>query len=88
LDFACLASRLAVEVDGEAHERRDRSERDRRRDAYLRAQGFQILRLSARDVLKNMEGVIITIVGACDTRLPHHPSAAPSGPPPRAGEVQ
>ncbi|HYE26911.1 MAG TPA: DUF559 domain-containing protein [Allosphingosinicella sp.] len=36
LDFACLEARLAIEVDGEAHDRGDRPQRDHRRDAHVR----------------------------------------------------
>jgi very-short-patch-repair endonuclease len=70
LDFACLETRLAVEIDGEAHNRSDRPERDVRRDAYLAARGFAVLRLPAQYVLENLEGAIATIVAACDERLP------------------
>ena len=36
LDFACLERRVAIEIDGKAHDMGDRPERDERRDAYLR----------------------------------------------------
>jgi very-short-patch-repair endonuclease len=84
LDFACLASRLAIEVDGEAHNRAGRPERDARRDRFLEEQGFMILRIPAGEVFRNLEGVVIGIVEACRARGPlHQPSA---GPPPRSGE--
>ena len=85
LDFACLERRLAIEIDGEAHNRADRPERDMARDRHLKARGFEVLRLPARYVLENLEGALTSIVAACDARLPlHHPSG---GPPPRSGEV-
>ncbi len=85
LDFACLERRLVIEIDGVAHERGDRPERDIRRDAWLEARGFAVLRLPASYVLQNLEGAITAIVAACDARLPlHHPSG---GLPPRSGEV-
>ena len=34
-DFCCLGAKLIVEVDGEAHERRDGPERDERRDKFF-----------------------------------------------------
>ena len=37
LDFYCAPARLAIEVDGEAHARGDRPERDATRDAWLAA---------------------------------------------------
>ena len=87
LDFACLDRRLAIEIDGAAHDRGDRPERDARRDAYLRSRGFEVLRLSARDVLRNLDGVVIAIVSACDRRSPLHHQPSAGGPPPRTGEV-
>ena len=85
LDFACLKCRLAIEVDGEAHSRGSRPERDRLRDARLAAQGIATLRVAARDVLGDVGAVIALIVQACADRPPHH-SASPNGPPPRSGE--
>lgn len=66
LDFACLRPRLAIEIDGAAHDRGDRPARDQRRDAWLAARGFSVLRLPARLVLEDLEGAIAAIVAACD----------------------
>ena len=68
LDFACIRARLAIEVDSEAHERGDRPARDEVRDAWVMRQGIHTLRIPAIEVLKNMEGVIIAIVEACQAR--------------------
>ena len=54
VDFACLEARLVIEVDGGQH---FESETDKRRDAYLHAQGFRVLRLWNNDVLSNPDGV-------------------------------
>ena len=62
LDFYCDAVRLALEVDGEAHERGDRPERDAARDGWLRARNVRTLRVRAADVLSNLEGVVRHIV--------------------------
>ncbi|WP_113891334.1 endonuclease domain-containing protein [Roseiarcus fermentans] len=53
LDFYCAKAKLAIEIDGRAHEAQDRPERDARRDAWLRAVGIEVLRIPARDVLTN-----------------------------------
>jgi very-short-patch-repair endonuclease len=87
LDFACLECRLAIEIDGQAHDRGDRPERDERRDSFLRSRGFAVLRLPAKYVLKDLAGAIAAIVAACDERLPLHHQPAAGGPPPRSGEV-
>ena len=86
LDFACLSARLAIEVDGEAHDRGDRPARDAARDGYLRDLGFLTLRVPAKEVSSNLEGVVLGIVDVCQKRGPlHRPSG---GPPPRSGEEQ
>jgi very-short-patch-repair endonuclease len=62
LDFYCAPARLAVEVDGEAHSRGDRSMRDAVRDEWLAARGVRVLRYRAVDVLSNLEGVVREIM--------------------------
>jgi len=62
LDFYCAPAQLAIEVDGEAHSRGDRPERDAVRDAWLVSQGLQVLRYPAIEVLTNLEGVVGQIV--------------------------
>ena len=44
LDFVCFESRCVVEIDGPSHERQ--TAKDARRDAWLCAQGFRVLRIS------------------------------------------
>ena len=63
LDFFCPRIRLVVEVDGQAHDRGDRPERDAERDAWLVAQGVRVLRVSAKDVLGDLDAVVRFIVG-------------------------
>jgi very-short-patch-repair endonuclease len=58
LDFFCAKANLAIEVDGEAHSRGDRPQRDDARDQWLRSQGIRVMRISAMDVLKNLDGVL------------------------------
>jgi very-short-patch-repair endonuclease len=60
-DFCCLGSRLIVEVDGEQHGSDVGLQRDAKRDAYLAAEGFRILRFSNRDVMTSMSSVLDTI---------------------------
>ena len=88
LDFACLSSRLAIEVDGEAHDRADRPERDALRDGYMQEAGFLTLRVPAAEVFNNLDGVILGIMDVCRTRGPLHHRPAAGGPPPRSGEEQ
>jgi very-short-patch-repair endonuclease len=85
LDFVCLSSRLAIEVDGEAHDRGDQPHKDENRDKVLMERGFHILRIPAKDVLENMESCVLGIVAACRKAGPPPPSLR-DGPPPRTGE--
>ena len=62
LDFYCATARLAIEVDGETHNRGDRPMRDAVRDEWLAEQGLHVLRYPAGDVLSNLEGVVCEIM--------------------------
>ncbi|MBD59199.1 MAG: hypothetical protein CL808_03640 [Citromicrobium sp.] len=89
LDFYCAALRLAVEVDGAAHDRKAAVARDAARSAWLRSHGIVTTRIPAATVLEDVEPVIGRIVEICRERqavltVPLHQTA--SGPPPRAGE--
>jgi very-short-patch-repair endonuclease len=53
LDFYCHAAGLAVEVDGQCHGVESQGEHDARRDAWLKGQGFTVMRLPASDVLRD-----------------------------------
>jgi very-short-patch-repair endonuclease len=64
LDFYCDSVRLAVEVDGFAHVTADRPQRDARRDDWLAARGVRTLRIDARDVRDELDGVVGLIVAA------------------------
>ena len=85
LDFFCPAAALAIEIDGEAHDRASRPERDQARDAFLKECGVDTLRIPAREVLRDVNAVVAGIVARAKERIPlHHPA---DGPPPRqAGE--
>ena len=84
VDFACLERRLIVEVDGEGHSFGDQPRRDAARDALLLQEGFRVLRVSATDVLKDLDNAFRGIVAAFDAAGPLHQPVA--GPPPRIGE--
>ncbi len=80
VDFACLSHRLVIEVDGSQH---DDNDYDRRRDAWLQAQGFTVQRFWNIDILQAMDGTLIRIL---DT-LRNSPLPAAARPPsPARGE--
>lgn len=57
-DFACVETRLVIEIDGGQHG----GDRDAARDATLAAQGWRVLRYWSTDVLRNPEGVVADIL--------------------------
>ena len=72
-DFACLEARLVIEVDGGQH---DESSTDPARDAFIRREGFKVLRFWNNEVMANLEGVCSVIAHALAERCPH-PSLPP-----------
>ena len=68
LDFYCAKAGLVIEVDGEAHDRADRPERDARRDAWLAEQGVTTLRIPAADILRALEAVMRLILAELNAR--------------------
>ena len=75
-DFYCSAAKLVIEIDGEAHDRGDRPERDLVRNATMRSAGYEVLRAGAADVLNSMEAVLLTIRAAAESPL-HRASTVP-----------
>src|SRR6516225_8322257 len=58
VDFVHFGARLVVEADGGQH---NDSTGDARRDAWLRSQGFRVLRFWNNDILQNIEAVLEVI---------------------------
>ncbi len=82
VDFMNFDHRLIIEADGSQHAE---SEYDERRDAFLKRQGFNVLRFWNNDILNNSGGVTEAIW--CALQTPPHPSAALRLPPsPARGE--
>jgi very-short-patch-repair endonuclease len=79
-DFACVAAKLVVEVDGATHWTPDELVHDKRRTAFVEGQGWSVVRVTNLDVFENLNGVWLTI----ERELP--PPAASPPPPPQAGE--
>jgi len=62
VDFYCPSAKLIIEVDGGHHCQDEHRDYDRGRDDFLRRLGFEVLRFSNLDVLKNIEGVVEKIM--------------------------
>ena len=58
-DFACIAQRIVIELDGGQHQ--EQCEYDEQRTAFFRVGGWQVLRFWNNDVLNNLDGVLLTI---------------------------
>jgi very-short-patch-repair endonuclease len=72
-DFLCLAARLIIEIDGGQHAENDS---DAKRDAFLRSQGFRVLRVWNNELFSNEEGVTEAIFKAL--RTPPLPNPSPA----------
>lgn len=65
LDFYCPTAKLAVEVDGQAHDFGDRPQRDDRRANWLKAQGIDVLRIAAKEVLRDPDEIAEAVINYC-----------------------
>jgi very-short-patch-repair endonuclease len=97
LDFYCAAVRLAIEVDGIAHDGAVAAHRDEKRTANLRELHVATMRIPAKALLEDVPAAVSRIVVVCRERAEkmqrlkqvaiaqplHHPA---DGPPPRSGE--
>lgn len=64
-DFACAETRIVIELDGDQHAF-DEGARDRKRDAFIESEGWQVLRFWNNDVYGNIDGVLEVILDACE----------------------
>ena len=64
VDFLCLRHRLIVEADGPFHD----PQNDERRDGWLRARGFRVLRFSNREIA-GLDMVLGRILAAVEAPL-------------------
>jgi len=69
-DFYAPAARLVVEVDGSQHSEPLQFEHDRRRTAYLKGLGLQVLRFTDRQVLLELDAVAEEIFRAVANQNP------------------
>ena len=67
VDFVCVSRKLILEIDGGQH---SDNAGDRRRDEWLKAQGFHVLRFWNNDVLKQTDSVLEVIMDVLNDRRP------------------
>ncbi|ASM78748.1 cytosine methyltransferase [Vitreoscilla filiformis] len=79
LDFYCPSERLAVELDGAAHDSAEAQAYDRERDLFLEQFGIKVLRFENRLVFQQTEGVLMEIQRGFGwhARKPPRPCGAP-----------
>jgi len=83
VDFVCRERRLIIEVDGGQHAD---SASDQRRDAYLNALGYRVMRVWNNEVLGNLDGVLQML--ASELGIAPHPVPLPaSGERERSGDA-
>ena len=77
-DFICVEQKLVIELDGGQHA--ERHDYDAARDAWLRSQGYTVLRFWNNEVMGELEGVLEKI------RLALSPDPSPQPSPRKRGE--
>lgn len=61
-DFVCMEHRLIIELDGGQHA--EEAAYDEQRDAWLRGQGYTVLRFWNNDVMQQLDSVLEQIASA------------------------
>ena len=70
VDFYCPSARLIVEINGPAHDEDARWAYDQRRNAWLEAEGYRLIRIPVEDVDEDLDGVVDAILGALTADVP------------------
>ena len=66
VDFVCLEKRVVIEIDGGQHAEKYQATYDADRSAWLRTEGFRVLRFWDHEVLKDLDAVKEAISNALD----------------------
>jgi very-short-patch-repair endonuclease len=85
-DFACLAKRLIIEVDGSQHGDEDGLKRDEVRTQWLQSEGYRVIRFWNNDVMSKTDAVMDAIYNAIAVTPPRSPLAS-DPPPPGEGDA-
>ncbi|HMQ01637.1 MAG TPA: DUF559 domain-containing protein [Candidatus Doudnabacteria bacterium] len=79
LDFYSPKYKLAIELDGAAHDHEALYKKDFKRSVYLADQGIKVLRFENRLIFENIQRVVDMIGMNCQS---HHPVDFVATPPP------
>jgi very-short-patch-repair endonuclease len=69
-DFVAHSCKLVAEVDGESHDFEERVRHYAKRDEWFASRGYHVLRFTNDDVMKNLEGVVLSIRQAAEQAAP------------------
>jgi len=69
-DFVAHSCKLIVDLDGESHDFEERARYDERRDQWFASRGYRVVRFTNDDVMKNLEGVVLSILEAAEQVAP------------------
>ena len=61
VDFICLEKKLIVELDGSQHADGEQKQYDERRDLWLEARGYKVIRFWNADIFTNLDGALSEI---------------------------
>jgi very-short-patch-repair endonuclease len=82
-DFLSHHFKLVIEIDGSQHYDAEGLARDKRRTAFLKREGFHVIRFGNRDVLTNSAGVadrvMFVLTRLCPTRRASLANPPPEG---------
>lgn len=71
-DFAWLSKKVVIEVDGDSHETVAGRAHDNVRDAWMKDQGYTVLRFDNSDLIDAEDHVFLEIEKAISTYLDDH----------------
>lgn len=60
-DFVIFSRKLVIEIDGDLHSQPEQHSHDEKRDAWMRSEGFDVLRYAASEVHENAESIYLHI---------------------------
>ncbi len=63
VDFYSSELSLVIELDGDSHFSEQGFKYDQRRDHYLKQLGLTVIRFTNDEVMRNYEGVVVTLLG-------------------------
>ena len=67
-DFYCPAAKLVIEIDGNMHDSPNAAAHDHRKDIYLNELGLGVVRIAARDIFSDVDGVAQSLIDICAER--------------------